>query len=555
MYFILSFYILMSSLLSFLFSLIFISTNTKIMISWTMIKILSWKIEFLMFIDWMTLIFISTVMLISSMVLIYSMEYMKNHYKFNHFMKLIIIFFLSMMMMIISPNMLSILLGWDGLGLSSYCLIIFYQNKKSNISGLTTILMNRIGDISILLLTSILMNKCSLNIMLLTKIDTLMMILIMITAITKSAQIPFSVWLPLAMAAPTPVSSLVHSSTLVTAGVYLLIRFIYILPINFMYILTLISTWTMIMASTSAVFEFDMKKIIALSTLSQLSLMFLTISFNLPSLAFFHLISHAMFKSLLFLCSGIIIHNYFNHQDIRFISLTNLSLPVTNLMFSVASLSLCGLPFLSGFYSKDSIIEMFNLANMNIIIFYIMYLSMTLTVLYSFRLIFYIVMKPLKMKTCNTSNIHNLMNLSIYILFFMSILYGSTMNWIMFNSVNMIFLPTIKMTLIFMLSLSSLMMIYGMMVKKMNLIKMSTFIFFNKMWLMQSLMKKSSMNIIKTSNYLTMIKDLGWIEYLSSKKMFYWIMKINHMKKIFKLKFSIILIAVSYFTFISYIMM
>lgn len=180
----------------------------------------------------------------------------------------------------------------------------------------------------------------------------------MIAAITKRAQIPFSSWLPAAMAAPTPVSALVHSSTLVTAGVYLLIRF---RPIFSNYMLNrnllLLSVLTMFISGLGAIFEYDLKKIIALSTLSQLGLIIRTLCLGIPEFAFFHLLTHALFKSLLFICAGYVIHGMKDCQDIRFIGAITIQRPVLVSYFNVANLALCGMPFLAGFYSKDLILE------------------------------------------------------------------------------------------------------------------------------------------------------------------------------------------------------
>lgn len=187
--------------------------------------------------------------------------------------------------------------------------------------------------------------------------------LVILAAITKRAQIPFSAWLPAAMAAPTPVSALVHSSTLVTAGVYLLIRFSEVIGVNMF--LMYVSVFTIILSGVGANFEIDLKKIIALSTLSQLGVIIITLSLGLVELTFFHLISHALFKSLLFLCAGAYIHRYGDIQDIRFLGGVGKIFPLTSFLFIGCSLSLCGFPFLSGFYSKDLILESYFIGSIN----------------------------------------------------------------------------------------------------------------------------------------------------------------------------------------------
>lgn len=176
-------------------------------------------------------------------------------------------------------------------------------------------------------------------------------------AITKRAQIPFSAWLPAAMAAPTPVSALVHSSTLVTAGIYLLIRFRSALSETILPILLLFSSLTMFMSGLGANFEYDLKKIIALSTLSQLGVILRILSLGFKDLAFFHLLTHALFKALLFICAGAIIHNVKEYQDIRLMGGLVVFIPLTCMCINLANLALCGTPFLAGFYSKDLILE------------------------------------------------------------------------------------------------------------------------------------------------------------------------------------------------------
>ncbi len=208
---------------------------------------------------------------------------------------------------------------------------------------------------------------------------------IVLAAMTKRAQIPFSAWLPAAMAAPTPVSSLVHSSTLVTAGVYLLIRFSFLIKLN--YYLLIFSLLTMLMSGLRALFETDMKKVIALSTLSQLGVMMFSLSVGIKELAFFHLMTHALFKSLLFLCAGFYIHSRVDWQDIRSVSKIYSSYPLISIYFTIASLALSGAPFLTGFYSKDAIIELFISQRPNSFVWLLLLGATLMTLSYRLRLI------------------------------------------------------------------------------------------------------------------------------------------------------------------------
>lgn len=214
--------------------------------------------------------------------------------------------------------------------------------------------------------------------------------LVLLAAITKRAQIPFSSWLPAAMAAPTPVSALVHSSTLVTAGIYLLIRFNVLLAgTKLGTFLLLFAGLTIFIAGLGANFEFDLKKIIALSTLSQLGLIIRILAIGFAKLAFFHLLTHALFKALLFMCAGAIIHNIRDSQDIRFIGGLVVHIPLTASCFNLSNLALCGTPFLAGFYSKDLILEIASLSYINVFRFFLYFFSTGLTVCYSLRLVYY----------------------------------------------------------------------------------------------------------------------------------------------------------------------
>nr|ACY09483.1 NADH dehydrogenase subunit 5 [Aphidius gifuensis] len=555
MCFITFFFLFMFSMINLIFFVYFFMNDLVIMMEWEVISFNSMSIIVSILLDWMSLLFMMFVSLISSGVVYYSKSYMSSEKNLIRFILLVIMFVLSMMMLIISPNLISILLGWDGLGLVSYCLVIYYQNFKSFNAGMLTALSNRIGDVFILMSIAWFMNYGSWNYIFylnFMKNDFSMIMIssmIILAAMTKSAQIPFSSWLPAAMAAPTPVSALVHSSTLVTAGVYLLIRFNDLMLNTFFKILLVLSGLTMFMAGITANYEFDLKKIIALSTLSQLGLMMMTISLNLTKLTFFHLVTHAMFKSLLFLCAGIIIHNYFNNQDIRFISILNFKFPFIYSTFNIATLTLCGLPFLSGFYSKDMIIEMFNMMSNNYLMYTMMYLSMGTTVSYSFRLIFYISLKSPKMNNMSFYLSNNMMNYSLLILLIMSMFYGSIINWILFSSLNKIFLTKMMKLIIFFILMFMMLLMLILNNIKMNKIfykNIIIFKFMNMMWLLPLLDKKIKMKLIFMSNKFNYFNDMGWLEQISSKKIINKIMIMYKFKNIFKLNMMLMMMFLSY---------
>lgn len=406
--------------------------NFRLIIEWLIIRINRINMEILLYIDWIRLIFIRIVLLISSIVLIYRLIYMEIDKNIIRYFLLVLIFVFSIILMIIRPNIVRIIFGWDGLGLVSFCLVVYYQNYRSYNSGILTVLINRVGDVIILIIIGIIIVCGRWNIFFIKNIGLIIFFLI-VAGITKRAQIPFSVWLPRAIAAPTPVSALVHSSTLVTAGVYLLIRFNkYLIMREFRKILIILSVLTIFISGLIANFEFDLKKIIALSTLRQLGLMIIILSIGFPILSYYHLLTHAIFKSLLFIRAGVIIHRIMNNQDIRIIGGLNEFIPFTIYRFNLTLLALCGFPFIAGFYSKDIIIEIIYFRKFNIIIFIISLISLIFTVIYSIRLIYYSFFGEFKIVR-NKIIIENiLINKSIMILIILRIIIGSILNWIFF---------------------------------------------------------------------------------------------------------------------------
>nr|YP_010449520.1 NADH dehydrogenase subunit 5 [Anelytra obtusa]UTU96080.1 NADH dehydrogenase subunit 5 [Anelytra obtusa] len=453
-------FLMVVSLLLMSWGLYSIFFDVVIFVEWEIFNLNSSSVVMTLLFDWMSLMFMSFVLFISSLVIYYSDEYMYGDVYINRFIILVLMFVLSMMFLIISPNLISILLGWDGLGLVSYCLVIYYQNVKSYNAGMLTALSNRIGDVALLMAIAWMLNFGSWNYIYYLEVavnsDIMMVIggLVVLAAMTKSAQLPFSSWLPAAMAAPTPVSALVHSSTLVTAGVYLLIRFNCIIVTNELgCMLLLISGLTMFMAGLGANFEFDLKKIIALSTLSQLGLMMSILAMGFPKLAFFHLLTHALFKALLFMCAGAIIHNMSNCQDIRFMGGLCYQMPLTSMCFHVSNLALCGMPFLAGFYSKDLILEISSLFTLNSISFFLYYFSTGLTVCYSLRLVYYSMVGD-----CNFFSLHSLndegwiMLRGMLTLMVMAIWGGCMLSWVIFPSPVMICLPLMMKVLVLVVS-------------------------------------------------------------------------------------------------------
>lgn len=372
-------------------SMLLLGRGGSYFLDWEIIRLNSSSLVGAVVIDWMSMMFLSFVTFISSIVLYYSGAYIRGDNNVNRFMYLVLLFVISMGFLIIRPNLIRILLGWDGLGLVSYVLVIYYQSENRANAGILTALSNRVGDVAILLRISFMFGLGRWNFMFNYDCVSLVCLgIIVLAAITKRAQIPFSAWLPAAIAAPTPVSALVHSSTLVTAGVYLLIRFSPRLSgTNVERYLLLFASLTIFMAGLGANFEIDLKKVIALSTLSQLGVIIVILSLGWAELAFFHLLTHALFKALLFIRAGSVIHRVGDYQDIRVIGGLVNYMPLSIITINLANLALCGMPFLAGFYSKDLILEVAFNGILNEFCFWLLVLSTGLTVCYTFRLIFY----------------------------------------------------------------------------------------------------------------------------------------------------------------------
>nr|AEP27665.1 NADH dehydrogenase subunit 5 [Doydirhynchus austriacus] len=534
------------SMILVILSILFLNLKLNLLIELNILTLNSSSILMTIYLDWMSLMFMSFVLFISSMVILYSDEYMSEEINLNRFIMLVVLFVLSMMLLIISPNLISILLGWDGLGLVSYCLVIYYQNIKSFNAGMITALTNRIGDVALLLAIAWMLNFGSWNYIFyldFMKNDMIMQLisyLVVIAAMTKSAQIPFSSWLPAAMAAPTPVSSLVHSSTLVTAGVYLLIRFNFVFSDTLMFILLFISSMTMFMSGLGANFEFDLKKIIALSTLSQLGLMLSILALGDYKLAFFHLLVHALFKALLFMCAGNIIHNLSNCQDIRFMGSLSMMMPLTCSFFNICNFSLCGLPFLSGFYSKDLIVEVMSMQYLNVFIYMIFYISIGLTVCYSFRLTYYSLTGEFNFLSLNGlleksgNMLKGMGGLILFVIFS-----GSMLMWLTFSTPYFICLPMILKLMALMMIMMGMWLGYELAKFKlnynMNSLNFLNFTqFFSTMWNMPML---STLGVNFYPIYLGKIYmksfDQGWVEYYGGQNLKFKLSKLSSLGQLF----------------------
>jgi len=348
-------------------------------------------LSFFLILDLFSTGFVSFILFISSVVYVYRSYYIgKGDFFELRFRILLLLFIVSIRVLVLSPGMLGVLLGWDGLGITSFLLVIYYINISSLRSGLITVYTNRLGDIFLLLSLYLIVRNFFFNLEVFLNGKYLFLVfLILVGGMTKSAQLPFSSWLPAAIAAPTPVSSLVHSSTLVTAGVYLFIRYYFVIRYFLLRkVFCLIRVLTRFIAGLMAYFEKDLRKLIAISTLRQLGIIIFICSLGEFSMCFFHMISHALFKSLLFLSCGSFIILMGGNQDVRFMGRFSFLIKISLLFVLVANLNLIGFFFISGFFSKDMILELRILFEYNFFIVFIFVFSCVFSLIYSVRMLY-----------------------------------------------------------------------------------------------------------------------------------------------------------------------
>jgi len=409
--------------------------NQCLIMEWQLITITASPVTAAIILDPEGLTYLRVVLFISSNVIKFRKFYMAEDIFINRFTILVVLFVLSIRMLILIPNLIILLLGWDGLGITSFVLIIYYQNNKSLAAGIITALTNRIGDVIILIAIALTLNQGHWNIIHIWNSTYLwpQAILIIVAAITKRAQIPFSSWLPAAMAAPTPVSALVHSSTLVTAGVFLLIRFYPFLrsiPL-FHFVLLFSAISTILIAGISATTECDIKKIIALSTLSQLGVIITRLGLGMPTLALFHIMTHALFKALLFICAGGLIGLHLHGQDLRWLGNLTAEAPVATSCILIANSALCGLPFMAGFYSKDLVIEFILINNFNWIVVIISFIAVGFTSFYSIRFRVVIAWGPRCHAPLRALNESYNTIIPIILISFTSVIGGASILWVL----------------------------------------------------------------------------------------------------------------------------
>jgi NADH-quinone oxidoreductase subunit L len=358
------------------------------------------QIGFGFLIDSLTVTMLLVVTGIGSLIHLYSIGYMHDDEGFTRFFTYLNLFIFFMLLLVMGSNYLVMFIGWEGVGLCSYLLIGFwFKNNDYNNAAKKAFVMNRIGDLGFLLGMFFMLfyfgtldyNGVATQAQMLTPDSTLLIaitMLLFVGAMGKSAQLPLYTWLPDAMAGPTPVSALIHAATMVTAGIYMVVRsnILFSLAPSTLTFILIIGVATSVFAAVIGLLQNDIKKVLAYSTVSQLGLMFAALGLGAFSSGMFHVVTHAFFKACLFLGSGSVIHALHGEQDIRKMGGLKKYIPITYLTFLLASAAISGFPFLSGFFSKDEILA--HAFEQNKTIWFILSASSLLTAFYMFRLVY-----------------------------------------------------------------------------------------------------------------------------------------------------------------------